>query len=58
MNFKLKHVLLNNVIIYKNDNIINTLTIIVTKFENVFMNFESIINFSKKQTMNVNFVKN
>ena len=48
MNLKLKHVFSNNVIIYENDNVINTLIIIVTKFENVFTNFENIINLLKE----------
>ena len=48
MNLKLKYVLSNNVIIYKNDNVTNTLTIIVIKFEDVFTNFENIINLSKE----------
>ena len=48
MNSKLKHVFSNGVIIYENDNVINTLTVIVTEFENVFTNSENIINLSKK----------
>ena len=48
MNFKLKHVFSNNVIVYKNDNVINILTIIITKFENVIINFENIINLLKE----------
>ena len=49
MNFKLKHVLSNDVIIYENDNIMNILIIIVIEFEDVFINLENIINLSKEQ---------
>lgn len=49
INLKLKYVFLNNIIVYENDNVINILTIIIIKFEDVFTNFENIINFSKKQ---------
>ena len=44
MNFKLKHVFLNDIIIYKNDNVTNILTIIVIEFKDVFTNFKNIIN--------------
>ena len=40
----LKHILSNKVIVYENKITFNTLSAIVAEFEDVFTNFENIIN--------------
>ena len=49
INSNFEHIFSNDIIVYKNEKIYNVLNIIITKFENVFINIENIINFSKNQ---------
>ena len=43
IDLNLKYILSNKIIIYKNKKIFNTLNIIVTEFENIFINSKNII---------------
>ena len=48
INLKLEHVFSNKMIIYKNEVIFSTFNVIVIEFNDVFANFKSIIDLSKK----------
>ena len=49
INLKLKHVLINKIIIYENDEIMHILSFLIIEFENVFVDIENIINIFKNQ---------
>ena len=49
IDLKLKYILLNEIIVYKNKDIFNILNIIIIKFEDIFTNIENIINLSENQ---------
>lgn len=48
IDFNFKYILLNEVIVYKDEKIFNIFNIIIAKFENIFIDIKSIINFLKE----------
>ena len=48
IDLNLKYILLNKVIVYKDETAFNILSVIIIEFENVFIDIENIINLSKE----------
>ena len=47
IDFKFKHILSNEIIVYKNNKTFNIFNIIIIEFENVFIDIKNIINLLK-----------
>ena len=48
INFFKKYLLLNNIIVYSNNNITNILITLITNFKDIFIDIKKTINISKK----------